>query len=161
MCVCECVRACVCVSVMVTQTGSGLSVMRSVQCFLPAVGPYAHTNKPTDVRTDTYTAGLPVSGDLGWASEASHGFHIHSSPPPLPSELTPSSSSFFFVFNPFPAFTCRRCRRVPSHLISPRSHFQRRGHKVTKVLNIILLVFPPSTCHNHFWTVMSECRKPA
>lgn len=39
--------------------------MRSLEHFLPAVGLYVHTNKPTDVDIDTYTAGLPVSGDLG------------------------------------------------------------------------------------------------
>lgn len=52
---------------MLTETGSDLSVKCSLQRFLPAVGPYAHTNKPTDMCTDTQTAGLPVSGDLGWA----------------------------------------------------------------------------------------------
>lgn len=87
--------------VMLTQTGSGLSVMRSLQRFLPAVGPVrTHKQAHTDVHTDTHTAGLPVSGDLGWALEAPHGFHIHSSPPPLQSELAPSSSFSFILSLP-------------------------------------------------------------
>lgn len=59
---------------MLTETGSDLSVKCSLQRFLPAVGPYAHTNKPTDMCTDTQTAGLPVSGDLGWAWRLLMGF---------------------------------------------------------------------------------------
>ena len=66
--------------------------MCSLQRFLPAVGPCAHTNKPADVRTDTYTAGLPVSGDLGWTSEAPHGFHI------------PTSSSIWTGFQLIPLY---------------------------------------------------------
>lgn len=59
-------------TVMLTQTGSCLSVMCSLLHCLPAVGLYEHTNKPGDVHTDTYTAGLPVSGEFGWALEALH-----------------------------------------------------------------------------------------
>lgn len=51
--------------VMLSQTGSSLPLMRSPQHFLPAVSLYTHTNNPRDVDTDTYTAGLPVTGDLG------------------------------------------------------------------------------------------------
>lgn len=40
-----------CMRVMVTQTGSGLSVWRSLWCFLPAVR--THTNKQTGIRTDS------------------------------------------------------------------------------------------------------------
>lgn len=93
---------------MVTQTGSGLSVMRSHQRFLPAVGRCAHTNKDTQSYaltqrdTHTHTAGLPVSADLGWALETLHGFHIHSSPP---SPSIQTGSQLILLFNPLPSFS--------------------------------------------------------
>lgn len=127
-----CVCAYVCVMVMLTQTGSSLSVMRSLRHFLPAVGLYTHTNKPRDVDTDTYTAGLPVTGDLGYALGALYVFHIHSSPPPLPSELTPSSSLSFILSLPssllffplhvpyfFPSFSLPQTGVSSFHLSQP------------------------------------------
>lgn len=64
----------------------------SPSCWSIRTRKQAHTGVCT--HTYTHTAGLPVSGDLGWASEA------HSSPPPLPSELTPSSSFSLFLSLP-------------------------------------------------------------
>lgn len=94
---------CMCVSVCDGNVNSNRKWPVS-HALTPALSPSCwsvrtHKQAHTDVRTDTHTAGLPVSGDLGWASEAPHGFHIHSSPPPLPSELAPSSS-FSFILSP-------------------------------------------------------------
>lgn len=60
---------------MLSETGSGLSVMELAPAFSPSCqSTCAHTNEPSDVRTDAKTAGLPVSVDLGWIWRAPRGF---------------------------------------------------------------------------------------
>lgn len=136
-----------CVMVMLTQTGSGLSVMRSLQRFLPAVGPYAHTNKHTQTKALTHThtqlvflslvtlAGLRRLRMVFTSTHLHLAFHLNWFPAHL-------SLSFLSL-------------RLPSHLIylSTRFHLNR---KVMKVLNLNRSVFPASTCHDNFGTVMSE-----
>lgn len=77
-CVCHFVCVYLRVMVILMQTGSGLSVIRSLQRFLPAVGLCTNRNNHTQAYTlpdiHTRTAGLPVSGDLGWASDTLRGF---------------------------------------------------------------------------------------
>lgn len=101
----ESVCLCMCVSMCDGNVNSNRKWPVS-HALTPALSPSCwsvrtHKQPHTDLRTDTHTAGLPVSDDLGWASEALHGFHIHSSPPSLQSELAPSSS---FSFSPFTSF---------------------------------------------------------
>ena len=85
----------------------------SPSCWSVRTHKQAHTDESPD--THAHTAGLPVSGDLGWASEAPHGFHIHSSPPRLPSELVPSSSLFILSLPPS-SFTSH----LSFHSLSPQ-----------------------------------------
>lgn len=68
---------------------------------------HTHTRKQARTDADTHThahahantAGLPVSADLGGASETLHAFHNHSSPTLPTSKLAPSSSSAFILFH--------------------------------------------------------------
>lgn len=53
----------------------------------------------THTHAHANTAGLPVSADLGGASETLHAFHNHSSPTIPTSKLAPSSSSSFILFH--------------------------------------------------------------
>lgn len=137
-----------CLMAVLTQTGSGLSFMRSLQRFLPAVGLGAHTNSHTHTHTHTQLVFLSLVTLAGlwrlcmvFTSTHPHlFFHLNWLPThPSPLSLHIFSSSF------------------TSHISS--FHFHER-HQVTKVLNSNLLVFSPSTCHGHFRTVMSECTTP-
>lgn len=82
---------------MLSQTGSGLSVM-----LTPALSPscWSVRTHKQDICADTYAAGPPVSSDLGWTSEALHGFHIPSSSVSAGSKLIfsfcGSSTAIFF-----------------------------------------------------------------
>lgn len=114
----------------------------SPSCWSVCTQKQPHTDVRTDTHTHTHThtAGLPVSGDLGWASEALHGF----SHPLIPTVFSIwTGDQLILLLYPFSPFLSS----FTSHI--PTSHFHHR-HKVTKVLNLNLVVFPPSTCHSHF-----------
>ena len=120
--------------------------MCSLQHFLPAVSPYAHTNKPSDKHTDTQTAGLPVSGDLGWARRLRMGFtsthpHILFHRDRLPAHPCLLSFLSFKFLLLLPFFVMPHC--FPFTLAA-----------VMNVLNPSLC--PSSTCHKYFRSVTSR-----
>lgn len=112
-----------CVMVMLTQTGSGLSVMRSLQRFLPAVGPYTHTNKHTQTYALTHTqlvflslvtlAGLRRLRMVFTSTHPHLLFH---------SELAPSSSfSFIPSLHSHLSFGVSFASHIPPSQFSPQT----------------------------------------
>lgn len=112
---------CICVSMFDGSVNSNRK-WPVIHALTPALSPSCwsgRAHKQPHTYTHTYTAGLPVSGDLGWALEALHGFHIHSSPPFLPSELAPNSSfsslpSHLFLLFHISYFFLSLSRKAPS-----------------------------------------------
>lgn len=82
--------------------------------------------------------------------KAPHGFHIHSSPHPLPSERAASSSSFFYPLFTIPCILLMPC--------TPSFHFHH-GHRVTNVLNPNPRAFPASATLSGQWYQSPESFK--